>query len=96
MDDDTYVPQLDDEWLSPKELTLWQIEQAERRERGDNKLSSKQFKLPPEQFTLPNQPQVQEAQPSPVASLPDIQVPTPSTPSSNSPSEPIPSSHIAD
>ena len=57
-DDDTYVSQLDKEWLSPEELTLWQIEQAERRERGDNKLPSEQFKLPPEQFTLPNQPQV--------------------------------------
>ena len=48
MDDDTYVPQLDNEWLTKEELTLCQIEQAERRKRGDNKLQPEQFKLPPE------------------------------------------------
>ena len=33
LDDDTYVPQLADEWLSPEELHTWQIEQLERREQ---------------------------------------------------------------
>ena len=39
LDDDTYVPQLADEWLSADELKSCQIEQLERREKGDNKLS---------------------------------------------------------
>ena len=47
-DDETYISQLDDEWLTKEELTLCQIEQAERRERGDDKLPPEQFKLPPE------------------------------------------------
>ena len=45
-DDDAYVLQLDDEWLTKEELTLCQIEQAERKERNDNKLPPEQFKLP--------------------------------------------------
>ena len=53
LDDDTYVPQLADEWLSPDELKSCQIEQLERRERGDNKL--------PPQLNLPNQDQNQDS-----------------------------------
>ena len=78
LDDDTYVPQLADEWLSPEELHTWQIEQLERREQGDNKL--------PPQLNLPNQDPDQEALP------PDIppEPPPEPLPESVPPSSPRP------
>ena len=84
LDDETYVPQLADEWLSPDELKSCQIEQLERREMGDNKL--------PTQLNLPNQDQHQEVPPVTSPEIPQQPLSEQVLPSLPSPTQPPPQS----